>query len=235
MQKGVGRALEKLISRKDIEEREEKRGLSLLMNTQRRRLLEYLCLHPCSSLSGISSSLEISPNTAKWHLDKLKEDGIISKKVSGRKTLYYPTGLISTDDLEIFEILGERRVRALYIHLVDKPGSTQSSLANSLKMSSQTISRATHRLESLGLVNKIQDGVYTRYFPSDLILARKEENFPREKAFQENVLRRLRSEGLKPKIVRRSSSSLLAEISMGRKRGILNISTDPFTTVLAED
>jgi DNA-binding MarR family transcriptional regulator len=235
MPEGVGRALEKAISRKEPKDEEGKRGISLLMNPVRRRLFEYLCLRPCSHLSEISAALGISPNTAKWHLDKLRTGRVVAMKTSGRRILYYPIGLIPSNSLEVFGLLNEKKMRSLYVHLVDHPGSTQSNLAKSLKMSNQTVTRSTQKLERLGLMSKIQDGVYTRYFPSDFMLVKKEENFTRAKSFQKNVLKRLTSEGLKPKVVRRTDDILIAEIRLGPKKGILNISTDPFTTVLARD
>ncbi len=71
MPQGVGRALERMVKHKEPEKREEKRDVSLLMNSSRRSLFEYLCLHPCSHLSEISGALSVSTNTARWHLRKL--------------------------------------------------------------------------------------------------------------------------------------------------------------------
>lgn len=233
MPEGVGKAFEKMIGRKEPEEKEERRGISLLMNPMRRRLFEYLCIHPCSHLSDISNALKVSPNTTKWHLDKLREGRIVVSKISGRRMVYYPAGLVSQESLGIFELLSEGRMRELYVHLVDNPGSTQSNLAKSLKVSNQTITRATQKLEKLGLASKIQDGIYTRFFPTDFLMRKRDENFSRQKTFQKNILKRLDSEGLKPRVVRRESVSLILEIRLGTDKAILNVSTDPFTTVLA--
>lgn len=233
MPEGVGRAFQRMIGRKEPEEKEGRRGISLLMNPVRRRLFEYLCIRPCSHLSDISKALEVSPNTAKWHLNKLREGELVVSKVSVRRTLYYPVGLVSQDSLGIFELLSEERMREVYVHLVDNPGSTQSDLAKSMKISSQTATRSTQKLEQLGLASKIQDGIYTRYFPTDILKKKREGNFTRQKTFQKNILKKLDGEGLKPKVVRRASVSLIVEISLGAEKSILNVSTDPFATVLA--
>jgi Mn-dependent DtxR family transcriptional regulator len=235
MPEGVGRALERMVKHKEPVEREERRDSSLLMNSVRRRLFEYLCLHPCSHLSEISSALQVSTNTARWHLRKLIGGDLLSMKRTGGRTLYYPFGYVSIDNLGIFEFLSEKRMRDLYVHLVDNPGSTQSDLAKSLKLSNQVAIRATKKMENLGLVSKIQDGVYARYFPTDLLSKTKEEDFPRMRAFQDNILKRLRSEGLKPKMIRREGSLMMIEFRLGSKKDILNLSTDPFTTALATD
>jgi DNA-binding transcriptional ArsR family regulator len=233
MPEGVGRALERMVKQKDPESREERRDTSLLMNAVRRRMFEYLCLHPCSHLSEISSALKVSTNTARWHLRKLVGGDLVYGKKSGARTVYYPCDFISLDNLEILEFLSDKRMRDLYLMLVDNPGFTQTDLAKSMKLSNQATIRATKKLEDLGLVSKIQDGVYARYFPTDLLLKRKEKDLPRMKAFQDNILKRLRSEGLKPKIIRREGSLIMVEFRLGSEKGVLNIPTDPFTTALA--
>ncbi len=147
--------------------------------------------------------------------------------------LYYPFGFISTDDVKIFEFLSEISMRELYIHLVDHPGSTQSDLAKAVGMSNQATIRATKKMEGLDLINRIQDGVYARYFPTDLLLKKREEYASRMRTFQESILRRLRSEGLKPQVIRREEGMILIRLTLGSKKGVLNISTDPYTSALA--
>jgi Mn-dependent DtxR family transcriptional regulator len=234
MPEGVGRALERMVKQEEPEKREEKRDVSLLMNSVRRRLFEFLCLHPCSHLSDISSTLKVSTNTARWHLRKLMGGGLVFMKRSGGRTLYYPFDFVSLEHIPIFEFLSESRMRNLYVHLVDHPGSTQSDLAKSMKMSNQATIRATKKTESLGLVSRIQDGVYARYFPTELLIMLKEDSSSRMKAFQDSILKRLNSEGLKPKIIRRESGLIMIEFVSGSEKGVLNISTDPFTTALAD-
>ncbi|MCK4445056.1 MAG: winged helix-turn-helix transcriptional regulator [Thermoplasmata archaeon] len=233
MPEGVGRALERMVKQKEPEKREGKRDVSLLMNSARRGLFEYLCLHPCSHLSEISSALKVSTNTTRWHLRKLMEGGLVSMKESGGRTLYYPFDFISVDDLRVLEFLSEVRMRELYLHLVDHPGSTQSDLAKVVGMSNQAIIRATKKMEGLDMITRIQDGVYARYFPTDLLLKKREENSSRMKTFQKSILRRLRSEGLKPQIIRREGGLIMIRFTLGSEKGVLNISTDPYTSALA--
>lgn len=234
MPEGVGRALERMVKQEEPDKREERRDVSLLMNSVRRRLFEFLCVHPCSRLSDISSTLKVSTNTARWHLRKLMGGGLVFMKRSGGRTLYYPFDFVSLEHIPIFEFLSESRMRNLYVHLVDHPGSTQSDLAKSMKMSNQATIRATKKTESLGLVSRIQDGVYARYFPTELLIMLKEDSSSRMKAFQDSILKRLNSEGLKPKIIRRESGLIMIEFVSGSEKGVLNISTDPFTTALAD-
>ena len=101
-------------------------------------------------------------------------------------------------------------------------------------MSNQATIRATKKMESLELVSRIQDGVYARYFPTDLLIKLKEDNSSRMKTFQDSILKRLDSEGLKPKIVRREGGLIIVQFMLGSKKGIVNVSTDPYTTALAD-
>ncbi len=235
MPEGVGRALERMIEQKEPETRQERRDVSLLMNPVRRKLFEYLCLHPCSHLSQVSRALRVSANTARWHLRKLTRGGLVTTSKSGARTLYYPFDFVSLGSLSIFEFLSDRRMRELYLYLVDHPGSTHSELAKSGELSNQATIRATKKLENLGLVSRIRDGVYARYFPTDILLKKKEEDLSRMKSFQKAILKRLRSEGLRPNIIRQESSHVMIEFTLGSEKGVLSISTDPYTTSLAYD
>lgn len=234
MPEGVGRALERMVKQEEPDKREEKRDVTLLMNSVRRRLFEFLCIHPCSRLSDISSALKVSTNTARWHLRKLMGGRLVFMKGIGGRTLYYPFDFVSIEHIPIFEFLSESRMRNLYVHLVDHPGSTQSNLATSIGLSNQATIRATKKMEKLGLVTRIQDGVYARYFPTDLLIKLKDDNSSRMKTFQDSILKRLYREGLKPKIIRRESGLILIEFVSGSDKGVLNISTDPFRTALAD-
>ena len=54
-----------------------------------RELLEYLLEHGPATNSDICKALNVHPQTAKYHLEKLMEDGIILKKGEGYGAKYY--------------------------------------------------------------------------------------------------------------------------------------------------
>ena len=54
-----------------------------------RELLEYLLEHGPATNSDICKALDVHPQTAKYHLEKLMEDGIILKKGEGYGAKYY--------------------------------------------------------------------------------------------------------------------------------------------------
>ena len=46
---------------------------SVLMNSNRRRIFQFLCFRPCSNISTISTELKVSRVTVTWHVKALME------------------------------------------------------------------------------------------------------------------------------------------------------------------
>src|SRR3972149_1544551 len=100
MGSGVARALREAI-KKPAQPRPAPRD-SVLGNPQRRRVIQYLCIHPCGSLSEGGRALGISPATVRFHALRLAEAGYLGESMHG----FCPQGFVDPDDLPMFETLG---------------------------------------------------------------------------------------------------------------------------------
>ena len=68
----------------------EKVPVSVLMNPNRQKILQYLFRYPCTHLNSIARNFNYSVNNTRWHLRKLMETGYINDHKLGNKKLYLP-------------------------------------------------------------------------------------------------------------------------------------------------
>jgi len=68
--------------------------------------------------------------------------------------------------------------------------------------------------------------------PTDVLARKREANRVRADAFGEALVRRLAAEGLSPELLRRDETTLLVRFGMGTQRVLLDLSLDPYGTVL---
>jgi len=228
--KGVGKALERVLLGGEDEERA---GLeSVLMSPVRQRLFAFMCRYPGSQLKTVSAGNDISQSTAAWHLRQLMDAGYIGQWNVRKKVTYSPTGLVDKEDAELLELLNNEAAKVLFLTILSQPGLSQRELAKILGTSDQSIQRIVKRMEGFDLISRTTDGRFVRYFPSDGLKRARDRNYKREKEFRKDILRKLETDGLEPKIVRQSDAELMVEIHRSRFKSVLELSVDPFRTVL---
>ena len=170
--KGFAKAFKQDISREEdiaVEKWEVKKGQSLLMNPVRREIFRYLCEFPCKHLSGISRDLGITPPTTTWHLKKMIARNLITtKKISG-KAIFFPTNMIDEEDIEILSLINDEKVKQILLLVIESPGITQKEVSTNLKIRHQTVLWHTIKLQDVGLISSIEDGIYRRYYPTTLL------------------------------------------------------------------
>jgi DNA-binding transcriptional ArsR family regulator len=236
MAKGVGKALEAAISPKEKKEisGSEKKSIKFeFMNANRREIFQYLCIHPCSYSSMISRATSLSLHTVNWHLRRLLESEYVSKFLSGKKTVFYPTEMISLSDIPILELLNTEKARAIYIQIAQNNGIFQKELCGILQLNHQAVIWYTKKLELLGLITSLEDGKYKRYYPTQLLKTKKNENEKRMKQFQERLQDKFQRENLHPSVIRSTNDKLVVRISQGSTKAVLTLSTNPFVSVLS--
>ena len=228
MARGLGRAMEKALAGDDGEAPRAARE-SLLMHPQRRELFRLLCLRPCATAGELSRQAGLSSNAVRWHLARLAEAGLVVRDASAT---YYPKGFIDPDDRPLFRVLAEGGTRDVFRAILEAPGSTQREVSSELGVSRQSVFKGASLLEGHKLVTSIQDGRFRRYYPTGLLFGRREAHRPRAKAFADQFLKQLQSGGLTPHILRRTDRQLLVRISRGRSAEAIDLTLDPYTTVL---
>lgn len=228
----VGKALEKAIAAEPSELKALKTKVQM-MNPIRREVFQYLCRYPCSAISKISRDLKRSIHTVEWHLKRLIEDKYIMARKDSNNYVYYPIGCLEPEDLPILAALNIHRVRDMFLYILENPGSTQREVGADLGVSHQSVGRITKRLDNLKLISTVDDGKYKRYYPSDLLPSKRQENYERMKAFKQRILEKLQSEGLNPAVLRSSDTDIMVRITLGRAKASLALSCNPFATVLS--
>jgi predicted transcriptional regulator len=234
MAKGVGKAFEKALTTKEEKEDIGSRdGKFELMNKNRQEIFQYLCLHPCSCTSMISKFLGLSIHTTKWHLRRLVENGFISKMSLGKKKVFYPTDMVAERDIPILEILNTDKAKAIYVIILHRKGLSQAEISEELGLKNQEVIWYTKKLESLGLIKSLEDGKYRRYYPTDLLSRKNDENGTRLKNFRNNIMKRLRREMLSPTVLRSTEDKLVLRIARGGNKAVLTLHINPFVTILS--
>lgn len=236
MSKGVGKALEAAISLKDKKEGPGYTGKIVkfeFMNKNRQDIFQYLCIHPCSYSSMISKASSLSLHTVSWHLRRLLESEYISNSNQGKKNVFYPTEMISRSDIPVLAILNNEKAKTMYIQIAQNGGISQGEICTNLKLRHQAVIWYTNKLEDLGLITSLEDGKYRRYYPSDLLQRKKNENEKRTKIFRERLLDKFQRENLRPVLIRSNEDKFVVRISKGTSKTVLTLNTNPFVTVLS--
>jgi predicted transcriptional regulator len=236
MSRGVGKALERAISTKKdkLPEIEEGKDVKFeFMNKNRQEIFSYLCLHPCSYSSMISKATNLSLHTVSWHLRRIIDANYISKAVIGKKTVFYPKDMISLDDIPILEILNTEKARSIYIVVAENNGIFQGEICKKLNLKHQAVIWYTKKLESLNLISSLEDGKFKRYYPTDLLHSKREDNVRRMKMFREAIFKKFQKDNLSPTILRSNNDLFVVRIKRGKSKTVLTLHTNPFVTVLS--
>lgn len=234
MAKSVGKAFEKAITiQKEPRQKGQREGQFEFMNKNRREIFQYLCLHPCSYLSMISKSLGLSLHATNWHLRRLVAHGYVFRMKMGKKAVFYPTEMIAKEDIPILEILNTEKAKAIFLVILEKNGVYQREICELLGLKHQAVIWYTKKLESLSLITIVEDGKYRRYYPTELLRQRREDNAARLKNFKQTITKRFRTEMLSPTILRSTGDKIVVRIKSGRDKAVLTLHTNPFVTVLS--
>ncbi|MCK5291954.1 MAG: hypothetical protein KAR39_08060 [Thermoplasmata archaeon] len=232
MPKKLGEALKSVVG-EGYGEGEEKKGKqeSVLMNTNRQLIFQFLIFHPCCNMRKVASELKMSPPTVKWHLDKLSHGGYVSSSVVLNKKVYYPTMMISEGDMvDIMEAVNRDKVGMTFLSIVENQGSTQGDIAKEMGVSTQSVRGYTSLLERLGLITTIVDGRHRRYFPSSKLKHMETAMRKRIRNFRKFLLKRFAEDRLNPSIDLSGRRETQITIRVSRKKGVFKIPEEPFTS-----
>jgi predicted transcriptional regulator len=234
MAKGVGKALEKALTKKDGDAPEVKyyKGKFEFGNKNRRDIFSHLCFHPCSHTSLVAGALSLSIHTTSWHLRRLEEEGYVTKAKMGKKTVYYPSNMIDAEDIGIFVILNNEKARAIYLSILDHRGINQNDICNRLGVKHQAVIWYTRKFESLGLIHSMEDGRFRRYYSTELLKQKMDGNISRLKIFRRDLLNRFEKGMMSPEVLRTTADKIVIRVAHGKKKAVVTIHTNPFLTVL---
>jgi predicted transcriptional regulator len=132
---------------------------SLLMNSSRRKIFQYICNHPCSHLREIARVTHYSPQTVRWHMRKLTEANLITESVQGKKNIFTPLrNMITTEECKIISLLREEENKNVYLAIEHNSKITQKRLCEILNIYQQRLSLVLRKLILSGLINEDKIG-----------------------------------------------------------------------------
>jgi predicted transcriptional regulator len=205
----------------------------VLMNPVRRRIFQLLCECPCVRMSRITKKMGIHAPSAKHHLDSLCDREIIMNRKVGKRSVYYPTRLVDEKDIGLFALLSEDKVKQIFGVILDVPGITQKDICKHVNSSPQSVLVYISRLKTFKLIAEVHDGRYRRYFPTSLFFRLDKVYQRRARRFKEYVMKLLRTEGLKPRLIRSTESEIMIQIHVGRESSMLRLHTRPTASLMA--
>jgi len=226
MAKRMGRALLSAIKKEEGPLAISKE--SVLGNLHRRRVLQYLCLHPCGAIGEVARALGVSPATVRFHAQRLAA----SEYLIPAGSRFLPADLVPREDAPLFEALGAAATRRVLAAAYANTGLTVGELAETAKMSRQAVADLLDSFESLGLVSRVADGRFVRVYPSRALEARRDGTRARRKQFCESLVRRLKMEGEAPMILRRTDTELQVRFGRGAGKATLELSLEPYSALL---
>ncbi|UCG70369.1 MAG: winged helix-turn-helix transcriptional regulator [Thermoplasmata archaeon] len=218
-----------------LREVETKRGeLSLLMNPSRRRIFEFICNYPCSHLRAISREVGLSTQSARWHINKLKEGGLISESQDGSKKIYRPLkNIFMPDECSVFCLLSKENTRNTYLAIEAKPKITQSDLCKILGTYQQILSRDLLSLENAGIISYKKIGRKKAYFATEKIRELEEDLDARSKTFERALIDALKGDSLNPKVESSDENILQISLDIDREeKPVLKIPKNPLKVLL---
>jgi predicted transcriptional regulator len=210
-------------------------GETILLNTQRQLILQYLSKYPCNHMNGIVRDLGLSYPTVKWHIDLMIKQEFVSYKNIGNKNVFFPYNMIADKDIELFTFLNKDKARVLYNLLIQRPGLTQKEICKLSKMSNRTVISYLMELVDFGFINVRKDGIFRRYYPSNLINELINSYRDRMNSFRKEIKRKLIRDGLNPIIVRAHDNMLQIQIGDMKDTSILKIYANPIMTLLSKE
>ena len=207
---------------------------SLLMNSSRRKIFQYICNHPCSHLREISRAINCSPQTVRWHMRKLTEANLITESVHGKKRIFEPLkNLITTEQCKVLLQLKAIDVKRVYLAIEQNPEITQKKLGKILGVYQQKLSLALQKLIASGLIIEEQKGRTKAYSTTNMIKELEEGFTQKSEDFIIVLMDALKADSLNPKIESSSEDTIIIRVTIGGgESAVLHINKNPINTIL---
>lgn len=144
---------------------------SPLDNKKRSRI--YACIrdHPGIAPAEIARITGINRGTTRYHLSRLREAGLVSALYRDDRVGYFRNGDYDAAEKVVCLHLQNDTRRRIFALLLEKPGITQSEIADIVGLSRSTVTWHMRRLTADGLVEANRDGRAVCYTLTDEALA----------------------------------------------------------------
>lgn len=209
---------------------------SLLMNSSRRTLFEYICNHPCNHLRAISRGTNFPPQNVGWHLKKLTKGGLITESSHGKKKIYSPLKhYIKKEECRILSLFSDEKLKRIFLYIKKNPKTTQKEMSEILNIYQQKLSNALLALERSGLVEYKKKGREKTYRVTGMMKILEDEFELRSEFFKKELVLAMEKDGLNPKIKRDDKNQLSIQLRIGGEKNIfLRVKKNPIKSLLKD-
>ncbi len=139
---------------------------NLVRQAVRRLIVRFLRTQPGSSITSICRNTQIAWGTAQHHLYLLSRAGIVNSLPAGRARAFFATGA-GDENHERLALLQVDPAKRIGLAIVDKPGSLQRELLETLGMTRKVFRRQMNLLVAAGLVTELKGPKVRRYHPAE--------------------------------------------------------------------
>ena len=174
---------------------------SALYTPRRLSIIVYFLQRPCSKVTSASKGLSIGPKTIRYHLNILRDGGIM-EKLNGR---HFVSGAIVQEHAEMFSVMDSPNVKRILGLIIQRGPLERADIMRATRLSDNQISYALRTMRDSGIIRK-REGTYELAF--DLL------EFQRTyEALMEKTLAKLamdaRAEGKSMEIIRKGHEFIL--------------------------
>lgn len=125
---------------------------SLISNSTRSGVYDFIVSNPGIQFRGICTGLGIAIGTAEFHLGVLKKAGLISFVRDGKYKRFFATKKFSVKEMKLISLLRHETAREILKAIVAEKTVSHGKLASDLSITSQGLTWQMNRLKEQGIV-----------------------------------------------------------------------------------
>jgi len=125
---------------------------SLISNSTRTEVYNFIVANPGIQFRGICTGLSIAIGTAEFHLGILKKAGLISFVRDGKYKRFFATKKFSVKEMKLISLLRHETTREILKTIATEKTVSHGKLVSDLCMTSQGITWQMNRLREQGIV-----------------------------------------------------------------------------------
>ena len=190
-------------------------GVSVLLNDRRRKVFLTVLDRPGIHLRELARSLDIPLQSLSWHVDILKDAGLLQSTRIGKFAALSVTGQVRLESLKDLALLDIVKNAAI-IRVLQRRARTRSQVSGDLKVYPQALDPSLRSLFTRGLIARDPGRVEFEVGPrmQEIIEEFRDSLEDREATLLELLAR----DGLQPALTGRDGTKLEIEVNGARKR-----------------
>lgn len=129
----------------------------LLEHEARRRVYEAIDEDPGTALATVAERADVTRSTARYHLRRLEEAGLVQSVKSPDARRFFPAGY-EAEEMQREALLETGRTREVYEAIREDPGASLQEVSQRADIAASSAHRIVERLEEAGLVERGRSG-----------------------------------------------------------------------------